>query len=185
MRKLSSPLWVLLNLEVYNDLLMYIAHLMIYKCGRLLNDGHCIIPQVPSAWCKKNVSMLPYVLKQVETRFMVQLGITWILDFLFFIWGFHVRFDRCYIVCDCVFVTLSQMFERETRREKILEARHREMKLKLRTKSQAGADKVCSSDYSTKLITPCREVLLATILRLGWINFKQINKFMAVLSDEW
>lgn len=28
------------------------------------------------------------------------------------------------------------MFERETRREKILEARHREMKLKERTKSQ-------------------------------------------------
>lgn len=33
-----------------------------------------------------------------------------------------------------------QMFERETRREKILEARHREMKLKERTKS--SQDKV-------------------------------------------
>ena len=34
---------------------------------------------------------------------------------------------------------VSQMFERETRREKILEARHREMKLKERIKS--GAEK--------------------------------------------
>ena len=33
------------------------------------------------------------------------------------------------------------MFERETRREKILEARHRELKLKERAKSQ-GADRV-------------------------------------------
>lgn len=33
------------------------------------------------------------------------------------------------------------MFERETRREKILEARHRELKLKERTKSSQG-DKV-------------------------------------------
>jgi len=33
------------------------------------------------------------------------------------------------------------MFERETRREKILEARHRELKLKERTKTQ-GADRV-------------------------------------------
>jgi len=35
------------------------------------------------------------------------------------------------------------MFERETRREKILEARHRELKLKERAKSQ-GADRVRS-----------------------------------------
>lgn len=34
------------------------------------------------------------------------------------------------------------MFERETRREKILEARHRELKLKERAKSQQGGDKV-------------------------------------------
>lgn len=34
------------------------------------------------------------------------------------------------------------MFERETRREKILEARHREMKLKERTKSKGAAEKV-------------------------------------------
>ena len=40
---------------------------------------------------------------------------------------------------------LLQMFDRETRREKILEARHREMKLKERTKSQQG-DKVCSKE---------------------------------------
>ena len=37
---------------------------------------------------------------------------------------------------------LLQMFERETRREKILEARHRELKLKERAKSQQGGDKV-------------------------------------------
>ena len=35
-----------------------------------------------------------------------------------------------------------QMFERETRREKILEARHREMKLKERTKSKGAGEKV-------------------------------------------
>ena len=34
------------------------------------------------------------------------------------------------------------MFERETRREKILEARHREMKLKERTKSKGAGEKV-------------------------------------------
>jgi len=34
------------------------------------------------------------------------------------------------------------MFERETRREKILEARHRELKLKERAKTQYGGDKV-------------------------------------------
>ena len=37
------------------------------------------------------------------------------------------------------------MFERETRREKILEARHRELKLKERVKNLQGADKVCVS----------------------------------------
>ena len=40
----------------------------------------------------------------------------------------------------CFFVL--QMFDRETRREKILEARHRELKLKERAKSQQGGDKV-------------------------------------------
>lgn len=35
-----------------------------------------------------------------------------------------------------------QIFERETKREKILESRHREMKLKERTKSQLDKDKV-------------------------------------------
>ena len=34
-----------------------------------------------------------------------------------------------------------QMFERETRREKILDARHREMKLKERAKSSADGGK--------------------------------------------
>lgn len=34
------------------------------------------------------------------------------------------------------------MFERETRREKILDARHREMKIKERAKSSADKDKV-------------------------------------------
>ena len=34
------------------------------------------------------------------------------------------------------------MFERETRRERILDSRHREMKLKERSKSSADKDKV-------------------------------------------
>lgn len=41
------------------------------------------------------------------------------------------------------------MFERETRREKILDARHREMKLKERAKSSAdgGKDKVLRNAF--------------------------------------
>lgn len=39
------------------------------------------------------------------------------------------------------------MFERETRREKILEARHREMKLKERTKSKGPGEKVMAMSH--------------------------------------
>lgn len=41
----------------------------------------------------------------------------------------------------CVFVcVLGQMFERETKREKILEARHREMRLKERSRSEQSKE---------------------------------------------
>ena len=44
------------------------------------------------------------------------------------------------------------MFERETRREKILDARHREMKLKERTKSSADGGKVAKFCYFIELM---------------------------------
>lgn len=48
------------------------------------------------------------------------------------------------------------MFERETRREKILDARHREMKLKERSKSSADKDKVLSLLKLSKAL-PCKK----------------------------
>ena len=46
------------------------------------------------------------------------------------------------------------MFERETRREKILDTRHREMKLKERVKSSAdGKEKVMEAAEVTSLIS--------------------------------
>ena len=41
-----------------------------------------------------------------------------------------------------IFLLFIKMFERETRREKILDSRHREMKLKERSKSSADGAKV-------------------------------------------
>jgi len=49
------------------------------------------------------------------------------------------------------------MFERETRREKILDSRHREMKLKERTKSQQDGKVGLSSRFKITLLSHERD----------------------------
>ena len=77
--------------------------------------------------------------------------------------------SRIYCVFFYSLLVLLQMFERETRREKILEARHREMKLKERIKSGVEKGVSCVSSLSLSGL-------------VAFISTPILNRFLTSLS---
>lgn len=84
--------------------------------------------------------------------------------------------------------TMSAMFERETKREKILEARHREMRLKERSKSQQERDKEeekGGEDEHVDLIAKAEQDFFASInAELKERETKNVERYNAFLEAQ-